>query len=149
MKKETGEKCARCGEVEEDRRTLWMSCFYQMDELNVPFDQISIYGENLKLKSFKLKPLFKDGPTVKDFKFEKPKGKQLDKRTFYTLRVCKDCRADWMDSIQKWFTSKPWAHDKLPVNSGIFIRRNGATVEISEEEWSRQNPGREPVRVIL
>jgi hypothetical protein len=31
--------------------------------------------------------------------------------------------------------------------SGIFVRKNGATVEISEEEWYRNNPGREPVRV--
>lgn len=31
--------------------------------------------------------------------------------------------------------------------SGIFIRREGATVEISREEWDRENPGREPVAV--
>jgi hypothetical protein len=29
--------------------------------------------------------------------------------------------------------------------SGIFIRENGATVEISREEWDRRFPGREPV----
>lgn len=33
-------------------------------------------------------------------------------------------------------------------SSGIFIRENGATVEISEEEWNRRNPDREPVRFI-
>lgn len=31
--------------------------------------------------------------------------------------------------------------------SGIFIRRNGQTVEISQEEWDRAFPGQEPVRV--
>jgi hypothetical protein len=29
--------------------------------------------------------------------------------------------------------------------SGIFIRRNGQTVEISREEWERHFPGQEPV----
>jgi hypothetical protein len=33
------EECVRCKEVDEDRRTLWMSCFYAMDELNVPFEK--------------------------------------------------------------------------------------------------------------
>ena len=28
-------------------------------------------------------------------------------RTFYTLRVCNGCRADWLRSIQKWFETKP------------------------------------------
>jgi hypothetical protein len=31
--------------------------------------------------------------------------------------------------------------------SGIFIRRNGRTVEISQEEWDRAFPGQEPVRM--
>lgn len=33
-----------------------------------------------------------------------------------------------------------------PITSGIFIRENGATIEISEEEWRKRNPTREPVR---
>ena len=30
-------------------------------------------------------------------------------------------------------------------HSGIFIRRNGATVEVSREEWETLHPGREPM----
>lgn len=33
-------------------------------------------------------------------------------------------------------------------SSGIFVRENGQTVEISEEEWTRRHPDREPFRVI-
>lgn len=146
MSEETGEKCQKCGEVGEDRRTLWMSCFYSMHELPVPFKQIAIHGENLQLKSSKKKLLFTGGPIVDTFEFEKPSGKDLHTTTFYTLRVCKDCRADWMDAIKNWFQGKSWTHDQLPCNSGIFVRRNGATVEITEEEWYRDNPDREPVR---
>lgn len=37
------------------------------------------------------------------------------------------------------------AGETAPVGSGIFIRVNGATEEISREEWDRRFPGREPV----
>lgn len=36
----------------------------------------------------------------------------------------------------------------VPHGSGIFIREDGATLEISREEWDRRNPDREPVRYI-
>jgi len=32
--------------------------------------------------------------------------------------------------------------------SGIFVRRNGATVEITRDEWDRLNPGMEPVTFV-
>ena len=32
-----------------------------------------------------------------------------------------------------------------PAGSGIFVRKDGQTVEISREEWDRKFPGREPV----
>jgi predicted ribosome quality control (RQC) complex YloA/Tae2 family protein len=35
-----------------------------------------------------------------------------------------------------------------PASSGIFVRQNGKTVEISEEEWHQRFPDREPVRYI-
>ena len=62
------ETCQRCGAVGEDRRTLWMACFYEMRETGLPFEL----------------------QTVGD-------------RTFYTLRVCKTCRAEWMDFLKLWF----------------------------------------------
>lgn len=33
-------------------------------------------------------------------------------------------------------------------SSGIFVRQNGQTIEVSEKEWREKNPGREPVRYI-
>jgi len=35
---------------------------------------------------------------------------------------------------------------KRPPSSGIFIRENGHIVEISEAEWYKRHPDREPVR---
>ncbi len=35
---------------------------------------------------------------------------------------------------------------KKPQTSGIFIRENGKTVEITEERWRELHPDREPVR---
>ena len=103
-------KCQRCGEDGYDRRTLRMACFYEMGELDIPFE----------------------------------KSEPKDGNRFYTLLVCKNCRADWMQAIKEWFDKKP---KPFYYSSGIFIRRNGATVEISQEEWDRLNPGREPVRL--
>ena len=38
---------------------------------------------------------------------------------------------------------------KKKPSSGIFIRENGQTKEITEEEWRQRFPDREPVRVTL
>jgi len=108
------EKCQRCGEVGEDRRTLWMACMYQMEELGLPLVQVQLWS----------------GPS--------------SGHAFYTMRVCKSCRADWMGAIKKWFEPMPAIKS---CGSGIFIRRNGATVEITEEEWNQLNPGRAPVKL--
>ncbi len=71
MTNESDERCQRCGIVGQDRRALFMACFYEMQELNINFQKQNIDGQ-----------------------------------IFYTLRVCKDCRAKWMESIQHWFNSK-------------------------------------------
>ena len=138
------EKCQRCGEEGEDRRTLWHDCMYAMNELNVPFNQLAIDGVCLErtgteVTTFGHKlPVWEDPEKVRE-------TKKNQKHSFFTLRVCKDCRAQWMGAISKWFHDVP---AKESCGSGIFVRRNGATVEISEEEWDRENPDREPVRVL-
>lgn len=67
----TVERCERCGEYGQDRRTLHMKCLYQMSELQVPF-------------------------RIED--------------DLYVLRVCKDCRGDWLKVIEYWFVNKPQYH---------------------------------------
>ena len=32
------------------------------------------------------------------------------------------------------------------ASSGIFVRENGQTIEITQEEWNVRNPGREPIK---
>jgi hypothetical protein len=36
---------------------------------------------------------------------------------------------------------------KKTPSSGIFVREGGQTIEISEEEWYKRNPDREPVKL--
>jgi hypothetical protein len=36
-----GDECVRCKEIGEDRRTLFMKCLYDMDELKVPFEKFN------------------------------------------------------------------------------------------------------------
>ena len=135
-------KCQRCGSKEEDLRTLWMACFYEMMELKIPFDQIMIRGriqrvvDKKKIKFLNLEiPVFKDVPGQK----------KETKQQFYTLRVCKKCRSEWLGKIKGWFDNiKP---EKPSCGTGIFVRKNGTNMEITEEEWNKGNPGKKPVRV--
>jgi hypothetical protein len=82
-----------------------MACFYAMNELGVPFEQFSVYGLILN-------------PTGEANRwgapeFEEPPYDQQDRneRTahhpMFTLRVCKSCRAEWMDAIKTWFRAPP------------------------------------------
>jgi hypothetical protein len=68
------EECQRCHEVGEDRRTISMACFYDMDELGLPFKQ------------------------------ELMKSELNDQhRKLYTIMVCKQCRGSWMETQANWF----------------------------------------------
>lgn len=98
------EECQRCGDIDDDRRTLKMECFYDMNELNVPFS------------------------------FD-------EKQHCYSLRVCKDCRADWMQAIEQWFHEID--SNKKSCGSGIFVRKFGASIEITLDEWNKMNPNKE------
>lgn len=115
------EKCDRCGDLGQDRRTLWMACMYDMQELELPFEKVRIDG-------------------VVDWNeqgYTGPKdslgaGSPIDFRRFYTLRVCKDCRADWMIAIQRWFQDKPSRQEE--TGTGVWIRDNGSNREATPAE---------------
>lgn len=118
--KKMTEKCQRCEEIDDDRRTLWMSCFYDMDELKIPF----------KMEGM----LDKENKNISNI----PSG-----RVFYTIRVCKACRANWMEAIKSWFDNPV---KKESCGSGIYVRQYGDNIEITEEEWNNMQPGRIAVR---
>lgn len=117
------EQCQKCKSEEDDLRTLWMACFYEMNELNLPFT-----------KQFMLYP-----------NDSKEDGKETN-HTFYTLRVCKECRARWMEMIRTWFH---FDFKRESPKTGIFVRHLGSNVEVTEEEFRELHPGIEPVRVIF
>lgn len=64
---------------------------------------------------------------------------------FYKLTVCKNCRSDWMIAIKDWFDHIP---ARESCGSGIYIRRFGANVEITDEEFQKMYPGRIAVKVL-
>lgn len=100
------ETCQKCGEEGSDRRTLKMACFYDMTELDVPFENFGIYGSVVEFGGLvpnRLGNISLPGETA-SFKPPGPDAKQ-SLHDFYTLRVCKECRADWMQAIQEWFKS--------------------------------------------
>jgi len=121
------EECVRCGDVDDDRRTLWMACFYAMDELPVPFEQARLTGTYHKHVGSTTLPILNF--TVPAFSDE-PSGPPRD-RSFYTLRVCKDCRADWMRAISDWFQA---GQTNRRTGSGVWVRENGTNRELAEDE---------------
>jgi hypothetical protein len=109
------EKCQKCDDESDELRTLFMSCGYDMNELEMPFEEyiIRIADTNDSIK-------------------------------FFTLIVCKECQSNLLAMIQAWF------HIDMktpPCGSGIYIRRFGANIEVSEAEFKKMYPGIEPIRV--
>jgi rRNA maturation protein Nop10 len=135
-----GEKCQRCGEHGEDRRTLWMSCLYSMEELGIPFEQSKVMGkaypkvgeEELALFGRTEDPRY---PKIMAPKYASEPSAEVE-RGFYTLRVCKSCRSDWMQAIKFWFNTVP--KPEASCGSGIYVRELGKVVEITYEEWQRR-----------
>ena len=101
------DECVRCGFVGEDRRTLWMACGYDMDELNIKFTK------RVLLSLVEEKPAIVIAQEPKTLEF--PGGKKLEfgatiktdselkPMRFYTLLVCKSCRGSWNEMIETWF----------------------------------------------
>lgn len=135
MSDENNQNCQRCGNrPDPDLRTLWMACFYQMDELDVPFDPKAIFGQvRLKVGEENYKSEFMREKTFPVW--GELLGEERD-HSFFTLKVCKDCRAEWMAAIEKWFNSFV---PKESPGTGIYIRDKGASIEVTEEEfWERE-----------
>ncbi len=120
------ELCMCCHAYGEDKRSIWIDCFYEIKEV-VP-DAIDISG---------VEPL-----------------PENHKRGYY-LRVCKSCRSRFLGKMQDWWEegvdlrdlSKDHdghAEDQDPTRN-IPTRVNGALVMLTREEWDTRNPGREPV----
>ncbi len=149
------DKCIRCGSVGQDRRTLWMACFYEMGELGIPFGREVLFDADVSTLEKSADPFMIPGTEIclQSGKFRC--SGELTPMQLYTARCCKRCRAEWLAAIVAWFQSTPQgedsdADDEPPYTgcgSGIFVRRNGVNVEITREEWDTMNPGREPVRV--
>lgn len=148
LSKNGTEDCQRCGDVGYDRRTLWMSCFYDMNELKLPFKEVSLMVVSEKdVQSKEVQVPYKSTVSRNGEKWTEEgtypctvhsvSGEaRVNPKGFFTFRVCKGCRADWMSAIKNWFLTKPV--EQQSCGSGIFVRENGRNVEITEEEWRRR-----------
>lgn len=134
------ELCQRCGDEGQDRRTLFMSCFYEMTELDgVPFTDVQITGLFTDQAIITQKPLFKDGPTMRDINFIADPDQKITPYHFYRLRVCKDCRADWLHAIGDWFRNI--SVDLDPDGPVAYIRDMGTNRPMTDEEIRNHRKG--------
>jgi hypothetical protein len=91
-----------------------MACFYAMNELAIPFEEIGIYGVVLKVTGRDPRwgsPIFERTP------FPSEVEEKAATRSLFTLRVCKGCRSEWMEAVKNWFRAPPgdisrWNNDE-------------------------------------
>lgn len=94
------EKCARCGEEGNDRRTLWLSCLYDLSETKMPLDHVAVNG--VLCTPIEASPSY----LGKQFAVFSPIPGSIEvSYKFYTMRICKDCRAEWIKAQMDWFNS--------------------------------------------
>ena len=142
----SNETCQRCGETEEDRRILWMACFYKMEELGIPFRQKALFRarlEDLTRASDGVSVPIGNSESICIQSGTVRSSGELESMGLYTLRVCKRCRADWMAAIKQWFYSAPTGEG----DGDIPIRELGALRMIDDEQWERRHPSERPIRI--
>lgn len=104
-----GEQCQCCGEYGPDRRTLWMACFYAMDEFQIPFKKEFLFRvdpEDAEPGKDPVKLDLPNGPQINISPGTIQYNGELSPRGFFTLRVCKVCRGRWLRAIEQWFQAK-------------------------------------------
>lgn len=126
----TDERCQRCGDMGQDRRNLWMACGYAMEEMDIPFKRLSVHGQvfyptGMKDVSSFMVPVWPEpDPDVESHLHQ-----------YYKLRVCKDCRADWMRAIRDWFNSVPDHLVPDAPEADISVRIDGAVRMFTLEQY--------------
>jgi hypothetical protein len=150
---EHDETCQRCGEAGEDRRTLWMAAMYDLSETGIPLQQVRVTGKYAEqtgeemLTSIKIKvPVFTEEP-----------GTQDHEHRFYTLRVCKDCRAEWMLALRSWYLERSntdilslEAQAKVAASRGepFLETQEKLTITAEAQPGMIQMDGKVPMRVF-
>lgn len=128
--------CARCGAKEGgDLRTLWMACLYEMNELGLPFEEKVLFHAELKDCTPSKPPTsitLSDGQKINlEAGLVKCSG-ELAPHHFFTLRVCKNCRGEWMEAITRWFKIFSGEANETAT---IPVRVHGRTVWMTPDEY--------------
>ena len=119
-----------------------MACFYAMEELDIPFEEVVLLKGNLEELEKADEPVTAE---VGEKKITLQSGTvrsngKLQPIKLYTLRVCKDCRADWMQAIQDWYAAGP---KQRRTGTGVWLREKGSNREATPEEVEQMKRQRE------
>ena len=123
--------CMCCHAYGEDKRSLWVDCFYEVREV-VP-EAIEISGVE-------------------------PEPKNHNRG--YYLRICKSCRGRFLTMMGEWWKTgvdlrdTPKDHDgrddyEPDPERNIPVRVNGAIVMMTREEWAERQRSTQPVTVQI
>ena len=147
--KEVLETCPVCNEPKEAMRHFTAECMYKMSEV-VPKMKDKLFFEEVDLNGayFGITRIYhqgkrdnytsrtRDDGVIELANNEKPIGTiRLYETNGYTIRCCKDCRADLLTVLQRWSNGE-FRHEDTEEGN-IPIRVNGATRMITEQEYFR------------
>ena len=143
------EKCQRCRYNGRDRRTLIVSCFYELQELGIPFEEKPYFYTDLEQLERVKEPVvlnIPNGPEICIDPGTVKTGGELRPIGFYTLRFCKRCRADFLAALKNWYENAPVepdddsevGNDEFSTGTGVYIRENGVNRELTEEEMKER-----------
>lgn len=121
--------CTRCGtSPDPDLRTLWMACFYDMCELHLPLEEVQIRGAIHKFIGREQVDIGVGFPAYPISRFSDNAASEPRNWNFYTTRVCKRCRADWVQAISTWFKNPPPPETHDDEDGEVYVRHLGATI---------------------
>jgi hypothetical protein len=132
-----------------------MACFYDLGELSIPLEGELVFAaeDDAQFEQTR-EPTVMDLPGPIDKRVVVGTGRvktdaELIPQQQYTVRVCKDCRADWMMFQEMWWNTR-FSGKSEGTGTGVFVRKHGTNVELTPEEveqWKEER-GTEPVRVL-
>lgn len=122
-----GALCMLCGAYGNDKRSLLISCFYDISE---------VIPETIRLDS-------SVGPTE-----ETIQGNGFYLAGGFYLRICKVCRGGLLVRLQEWREERVALRD-VPKDSDGYVdeadteglipyRKNGMTVFLTQEQWEKE-----------
>lgn len=156
------EVCPICSRRVEDMRHVGVECFYQVDEVVPRMEPTPIFVEvsadtaiwgitrTYPAGTRDHHTAVSTGPHSSRIVIDQLPidGVRLAENRMFSIRCCKDCRADFLNVLKRWADGEE-IREREGTGTGAFVRDNGTIRELTEDECLafEKERGHPPVRV--